>query len=142
MPKRAVAHTDGGNRTARGLAAYGVVIETGDETICISQSINGDSSNNEAEYQGLLAALRWAVRNEVTDLEIIMDAEVIVRQMTGVYVCRAPNLIPLHRKALNYAKAIPFIRFTHVLREFNAEADRLANEAMDAEALEAVKEAA
>lgn len=128
---RAVAHTDGGCR--KDIAGYGVFIQVespAPRLVEISEPLK-EASNNEAEYEGLIAALRWAVANDIHQLEVIMDSEVIVRQMTGRYVCRAPNLIPLFRKAKNFTKDIPILSIRHVYREENTEADRLANEAMD-----------
>lgn len=128
---KAIAHTDGGCR--KDIAGYGVFITYPDGSkpcVEISAPLK-DASNNEAEYAGLIAALQWAVQKKIFELEIIMDSEVIVRQMTGRYECRAPNLIPLHRKAKSYTKSIPILKIRHVLREYNKEADRLANEAMD-----------
>jgi ribonuclease HI len=128
---KAVAFSDGGCR--KDIAGYGVFIQVHSPKIRvveISEPLKG-ASNNEAEYQGLLAALRWAVQNKVHDLEMVMDSEVIVRQMTGRYECRAPNLIPLYNKAKHLTMKIPIFSIQHVRREFNTEADRLANEAMD-----------
>lgn len=127
---KAVAYSDGGSRAD--ISGYGVYIQIEDpaRTVEISEALK-NASNNEAEYLGLIAALRWAVQSKVHELEVIMDSEVIVRQMTGRYECRAANLIPLYRKAKNLTKDIPILKITHVLREFNKEADRLANEAMD-----------
>lgn len=128
---RAVAHTDGGCR--KDIAGYGVFIQVHSPEsrfVEISEPLK-DASNNEAEYAGLIAALRWGVDNKVHEFEVVMDSEVIVRQMTGRYECRAANLIPLFRKAKNLTKDIPILSIRHVYREDNVEADRLANEAMD-----------
>jgi ribonuclease HI len=88
-------------------------------------------TNNVAEYNGLLAALRWAVQEQVARLHIRADSELLVKQLKGQYRVKHPGLIPLYEEARGLIRQIGRVTFEHVRREFNKEADRLANEAMD-----------
>jgi ribonuclease HI len=127
-----VAYIDGGSRGNPGPAGYGVRIE--DEQATVVEELRGAlgvATNNVAEYNGLLAALTWAVDHTVTSLEVRSDSELLVKQMLGVYRVRNPGLQPLHQKARLLAARVGRVRFQHVRRELNKEADRLANEAMD-----------
>lgn len=127
-----VAYTDGGSRGNPGPAGWGVRIEDADgnlvDEFCGSL---GTATNNVAEYQGLLAALRWARDHDVATLRVRSDSELLVKQMKGLYRVKNPGLQPLHREAQQLAREIGRVTFEHVRREQNAEADRLANQAMD-----------
>jgi probable phosphoglycerate mutase len=126
------AYTDGGSRGNPGPAGYGVRIEDGSGTLIqeLYESL-GITTNNVAEYRGLLAALRWAREHGVTSLRICSDSELLVKQMKGVYRVKSPGLQPLYEQARQLAGEIGQVRFEHVRREQNSEADRLANKAMD-----------
>jgi probable phosphoglycerate mutase len=127
-----VAYTDGGSRGNPGPAGWGVRIEDGKgnlvQEFCGSL---GTATNNVAEYNGLLAALRWARDHGVTALRVRSDSELLIKQMKGVYRVKSPGLQPLFREARQLAAAIGRVTFEHVRREQNTEADRLANKAMD-----------
>jgi len=127
----AVANIDGGSRGNPGPAGYGVRIEQQDGTIVQLKASMAVATNNVAEYNGLLAALRWAVANGVGTLHIRSDSELLVKQMNGQYRVKNPGLQPLYEEARALVKQIGRVKFEHVRREFNKEADRLANEAMD-----------
>ena len=127
----AVANIDGGSRGNPGPAGYGVRIEQQDGTIVELKAAMAIATNNVAEYSGLLAALRWAVANAVGTLHIRSDSELLVKQMNGQYRVKNPGLHPLYEEARALVKQIGRVKFEHVRREFNKEADRLANEAMD-----------
>ena len=130
-PASAVANIDGGSRGNPGPAGYGVRIQPqGAEPIDLKQSL-GTCTNNVAEYSGLLAALRWAAANGCTTLHIKSDSLLLVQQMKGVYKVKHPGLQPLFEEARKLARQIGRVTFEHVRREFNKDADRLANEAMD-----------
>ena len=127
----AIAHIDGGSRGNPGPAGYGVRIERDDGTVEeIKQSL-GVATNNVAEYRGLLAALTWAVRAGIGRLHIRSDSELLVKQMRGDYRVKNPGLQPLWEEARRLVRRIGDVRFEHVRRELNKDADRLANEAMD-----------
>ncbi len=125
------ANVDGGSRGNPGPAGYGVRIERDDGTIVELKESLGRATNNVAEYSGLIAALRWAAANGVSKLLIRADSELLVKQMRGEYRVKSPGLQPLYEQARALARQIGDVRFEHVRREFNKDADRLANEAMD-----------
>jgi probable phosphoglycerate mutase len=128
----ATAHVDGGSRGNPGPAGYGVHIERDDGTVVELKQSLGIATNNVAEYNGLLAALRWALDHGIATLHVRADSELIVKQMKGVYRVKNPGLIPLYEDARLLVRQIGRVTFEHVRRELNKDADRLANEAMDA----------
>lgn len=127
----AVANIDGGARGNPGPAGYGVRIEQDDGTIVELKQALGTATNNVAEYNGLLAALRWAVDHGISTLHVRSDSELLVKQMRGEYRVKNPGLLPLYEEARSLVRRIRRVRFEHVRREHNRDADRLANEAMD-----------
>jgi ribonuclease HI len=131
-PEHLVAHVDGGARGNPGPAGYGVVIENehGKPVAEFGRYI-GHHTNNFAEYSGLIAALGYALEHKHPALRVLSDSELMVRQMNGVYKVRSPELRPLYEEAKRLARQLKWFRIEHVRREKNAEADRLANEAMD-----------
>ena len=127
----ATANIDGGSRGNPGPAGYGVRIEREDGGIVeLKQSI-ASATNNVAEYSGLIAALAWAAQHGLEKLHIRSDSLLLVKQMQGEYRVKHPGLQPLHEEARSLARRIGRVTFEHVRREFNTDADRLANEAMD-----------
>jgi ribonuclease HI len=127
-----VAYIDGGSRGNPGPAGFGVRLEDAHGVLVVEwHGAIGVATNNVAEYRGLLAALTWAVEHGVRSLEIRSDSQLLVRQMLGDYRVKNAGLLPLFKEARALAARIPKVRFTHVRRELNTEADRLANEAMD-----------
>ena len=131
---RAVANVDGGSRGNPGPAGYGVRIERADGSVEEMKQSLGIATNNVAEYRGLLAALTWAVGASVGRLHVRSDSELLVKQMRGEYRVKNAGLQPLWEEARRLVHQIGDVRFEHVRREFNKDADRLANEAMDAAA--------
>jgi probable phosphoglycerate mutase len=127
----ASANIDGGSRGNPGPAGYGVRIEREDGSVVELKEALALATNNVAEYSGLLAALRWAAANGIATLHIRSDSELLVKQMKGLYRVKNPGLQPLYEEAVSLARRIGRVTFEHVRREFNKEADRLANEAMD-----------
>jgi ribonuclease HI len=92
----------------------------------------GRATNNEAEYRALLLALEEARRRGATDVAIFSDSLLLVEQIRGRFRIKAENLKPLAREALDRARAFPKFSITHVRREKNRDADRLANLGADA----------
>lgn len=127
----AVAHIDGGSRGNPGPAAYGVYIARADGTIVELKESVGVATNNVAEYRGLLAALSWATSHGLDRLHVRSDSLLLIKQMRGEYRVKHAGLIPLWQEARGLSRQIREVQFEHVRREFNKEADRLANEAMD-----------
>jgi ribonuclease HI len=127
-----VAHSDGGARGNPGPAGYGVVIkdESGRKVAALSEYL-GRQTNNFAEYQGLIAALEYALKNGPKALKLISDSELLVRQIKGIYKVKNATLQDLHARAKELIRQLDWFSIGHALREHNQEADRLANEAMD-----------
>ncbi len=131
------AYTDGGSRGNPGPAGYGVRIEAGDGSLLAE--LHGalpSATNNVAEYRGLIAALAWALDHGEPHVLIRSDSELLVKQMRGEYRVKHPGLQPLYAEAREIAARLSRVRFEHVRRELNKEADRLANLAMDEAAAE------
>ena len=127
----ASANIDGGSRGNPGPAGYGVRIEREDGTVVELKEALPLATNNVAEYSGLLAALRWAVAHGITTLHVRSDSLLLVNQMKGQYRVKNPGLQPLYEEAVALERKIGRVTLEHVRREFNKDADRLANEAMD-----------
>jgi len=127
-----VVRTDGASRGNPGQAAAGVVIETpAGEVIATGKHYLGVMTNNQAEYRALILGLKAVAHYLPTAVSVYMDSELVVRQMLGQYKVRDAALQPLWQEARALAAELPRVTFTHVLRGRNAEADRLANEALD-----------
>src|SRR5918993_4912902 len=126
------AYIDGGARGNPGPAGYGARIEAADGTLI--EELHGGlgiNTNNVAEYHGLLAALKWAVDHGHRDVAIRADSELLVKQMRGEYRIKHPGLQPLATRARLLITQLDDVRFQHVRREQNKEADRLSNLGMD-----------
>jgi len=127
-----VAYIDGGARGNPGPAGYGVRVENerGDliEELC---GFLGSATNNIAEYNGLLAALRYANEHGHRIVRIKSDSELLVKQMIGQYRVKNPGLQVLFQQAQSLARTLERVAYEHVRREQNRDADRLANQAMD-----------
>jgi ribonuclease HI len=91
----------------------------------------GRATNNVAEYAGLLEALEVARDEGASEVEIISDSELLVKQMLGVYRVKHPNLVPMHQKAKKMVRGFGRFSIRHTLRAGNKDADRLANLAVD-----------
>jgi ribonuclease HI len=127
-----VAFSDGGARGNPGPSGYGVVVqdEAGRKVAALSEYL-GHQTNNFAEYQGLIAALEYAVANGHKALKVISDSELLVRQIKGIYKVKNAALQDLHGRAKELIAQLDWFSIGHVLRGHNEEADSLANAAMD-----------
>ena len=125
-------YIDGGARGNPGPAGYGVRVEnaTG-ELLDELHGALGVATNNVAEYNGLIAALKWALAHDERDVHVRSDSELLVKQMRGEYKVKHPNLQPLYGEARLLVARLGRVRFEHVRRELNKEADRLSNLGMD-----------
>lgn len=124
---------DGGSRGNPGPAAAGVSITDPDGTPLFEAGFHlAPMTNNQAEYNGLLYALREAKRIGATKLDIQADSELLVRQINGQYKVKNEGLRPLYERAIKDLRTFESWRMVHARREFNARADELANLAMDA----------
>jgi ribonuclease HI len=127
-----IAYIDGGARGNPGPAGYGVVItdQSRRKVAALSEYL-GRQTNNYAEYNGLLAALGYALEHGHKALKVVSDSELLVKQIRGQYKVKNPSLQELHRRARELIAKLDWFSIEHVLRESNREADRLANAAMD-----------
>jgi len=128
-------HVDGASRGNPGDAGFGVHVTDPDgEVVAELYGHLGRATNNVAEYQGLLHAMRWALARGAGSVDIFSDSELLVRQMAGRYRVKNPGLQPLYREASELLSRFTRARITHVRREQNREADALANRALDEQA--------
>lgn len=126
-------HTDGGARGNPGPGGAGVVLrDPAGSVVYAGGAYLGEVTNNVAEYQALLWGMRIARHAGARRLRVVCDSELVVRQMRGEYRVKSPALSPLFLQAQALRRGFDEVTFEHVAREQNTEADRLANEAMDA----------
>ena len=130
---KAKLFTDGGARGNPGPAAFAYVLqdEGGDVLAALGEAI-GVATNNVAEYSALIAGLEKAGELGVTELEVVSDSELMVKQMRGEYKVKNEALRELSLRAGRLARGIGSVSYTAVRREHNKLADRLVNEALDA----------
>ena len=126
--------TDGGSRGNPGPAAYGFVLEAEDGAVLAARGETiGVATNNVAEYSGLIAGLEEAIKLDVTELEVVSDSELLVKQMRGEYRVKNEALreLSLSRRR-GSARRLDSVEYRHVRRERNTRADGLVNDALDA----------
>ncbi len=126
-----VIHIDGGSRGNPGDAGFGVHVQSRDGEVTELYGFLGRATNNVAEYEALLHALRHALARGARTVALYSDSELVVRQMSGQYKVKHPDMIPLHRQARALWGKFDRVTFSHVRREQNRDADRLANQALD-----------
>ena len=123
---------DGGARGNPGPAGWGVLVkDEADQVVAELFGALPRSTNNVAEYNGLLAALDWCREHGAKAVHVKSDSLLLVQQMKGVYKVKNEGLKPLYGRARLLCHEIGRVTFEHVRREFNKDADRLANLAMD-----------
>lgn len=128
-------HIDGASRGNPGEAGFGVHVTAPDGTCQAGlYGYLGHATNNVAEYQALLHALRWALAHGERRVRIFSDSELMVRQLEGTYRVKHPGLLPLFQEAKGLLARFQEAPIRHVPREQNQEADRLANRALDEKA--------
>jgi ribonuclease HI len=124
---RLEAYIDGGSRGNPGDAGLGVYIPG---VVGIAEYL-GVGTNNYAEYSALVTAVRFAAFTRCEELHVFADSELVVKQITGDYQVKNENIRLLYDAALRWIALIPRFSISHVRREQNKEADKLANLAMD-----------
>lgn len=127
----AVIFADGGSRGNPGPSGSGAVLQVDGKTVAAMSKFIGTATNNVAEYTGLLIGLEKARALGFKRVEVRMDSELVVKQMSGLYKVKNENLLPLYEKACRLADTFTYFKIVHVRRELNKEADKLANQAMD-----------
>ena len=136
---KVVVEADGGSRGNPGPAGFGCVVFSADRTTVLAEHKHfiGQTTNNVAEYRGLIAGLEEARRLGANEVAVSMDSKLVVEQMSGRWKVKHPGLAELHQQARALASTFDGVTFGWIPRERNAHADRLANEAMDAAGLDA-----
>jgi ribonuclease HI len=126
--------TDGGSRGNPGPSAFAFILlsEEG-KTILEKAHFLGKATNNEAEYNGLLAGLAAAKEKGAEEIEVTMDSELVVKQMQGLYAVKSPNLIPLYNEARQRFSGFRRPVILHAPREHPVitRADALLNAELD-----------
>lgn len=128
----AIINTDGGARGNPGPAGIGVVFSSGTGKILYEfKAYIGETTNNVAEYQALILALKEAESLGYKELQILMDSELVVRQMQGIYKIKEPTLQVLAKQVLLLSNRFKKVAYRHIPREKNKAADKLVNQAID-----------
>jgi ribonuclease HI len=129
---RVTVNVDGGARGNPGPAAIGVVLRDGEGQMLeeVGETI-GEATNNVAEYRALLRGIELAKAHGASDLELIGDSELVVRQVEGRYKVKNAGMKELHAEVLRSLRDFGAWSICHVRRGDNADADRLVNEALD-----------
>lgn len=130
-------YTDGGSRGNPGVAGGGVIVKADGKILHTARLPFGLKTNNEAEYLAVKAALEWlqefVAEQPVSGTQFLLDSKLVVEQLNRRWKIKEPRLQPLAQECWAIIATFSFSpEFTHVAREQNAEADLLANEAMDA----------
>lgn len=131
-PDRVIVRADGASRGNPGPAAIGAIIEDGRGRVLASISRRiGRTTNNQAEYRALITALERAAELGARRVDVRLDSELVVKQIKGSYRVKTASLRPLYLRADGLLKGFHGFTIRHVPREQNAEADRLANAALE-----------
>lgn len=131
-PDLLLIHIDGACRGNPGEAGFGIHVE--DQTgrpVADLHGYLGEATNNVAEYQALLHALRYALEKGMRRVRVFSDSELVVRQIEGAYKVKHPAMKKLHGEAMALLGRFEEAAVSHIPRESNHEADRLANLALD-----------
>ena len=130
---RLTVYSDGGSRGNPGPSAYAIVVTSSGRVLHEHSEFLGVHTNNYAEYRGLIAAINKAIEMGADEAEFVMDSQLVIRQMTGEYRVKNPDMAVLHADAEALAELIPNVSYRNVRRseEFIPRADALLNEEMD-----------
>ncbi|HEX6782651.1 MAG TPA: ribonuclease HI family protein [Solirubrobacterales bacterium] len=128
---RFTVNVDGGARGNPGPAAIGVVLRDGGEVVEEVGETIGEATNNVAEYRALLRGIELAAARGATELELVGDSELVVRQVEGRYKVKNAGMKQLHEEVKRALRGFDSWSIRHVRRAENADADRLVNQALD-----------
>ncbi len=130
--KKIIIYSDGGARGNPGPAGIGCVLkdESGHNVAEIYKYI-GETTNNQAEYRAILFGVEKAKDMGAEEIDCYLDSELVVKQLNREYKVKNKDLAPLFTKIYNLSMGFKKVKFTHIRRELNSEADSLANKAMD-----------
>lgn len=130
---RLTVYSDGGSRGNPGPSAFAIVVTSDGRVLHEHSEFLGTHTNNYAEYRGLIAAISKAIEMGADEAEFVMDSQLVIRQMTGEYRVKNPDMAVLHSDAESLAALIPKVSYRNVRRsqEFIPRADALLNAEMD-----------
>ena len=125
-------YSDGASRGNPGPAGIGaVILDDKGKTVHEIAKYIGETTNNVAEYEALLAALDYCVKKKISPVEILADSQLLIKQLSGEYRVKHENIKPLYQKAQGYLTHLQVTGYKHVPRELNKAADKLANRGID-----------
>ncbi len=131
-PPRVHLFTDGAARGNPGPAGAGaVIVSPAGHIMAKIGKFLGESTNNVAEYTGLILGLKRAKAMGIKELDVFSDSELMVKQIAGDYAVKAEHLKPLHDEARALLKAFPEVHVAYIPREQNTAADEMSNRAID-----------
>ncbi len=128
---KATIFSDGGSRGNPGEAAIGYVIKLGEATVFESGQLIGIATNNVAEYTAIIRGLQKAKQLGFDDVEVFVDSQLVEKQLKGEYKVKSPELKLLYDELKSEIRSLKSFTVSHVRREFNKQADKLVNEALD-----------
>jgi ribonuclease HI len=132
LPKQVKVYSDGASRGNPGPAALGIVFyNIKDELVGEFKEKLGYQTNNYAEYMAMIRGLEICLKSGVEVIDFYCDSQLLVRQMIGEYKVKAPQIKELFLVAKKLEIKFKKVGFHHIRREFNTEADALANQALD-----------
>jgi ribonuclease HI len=135
MSNTYVLYSDGGARSNPGPAACAAFLyDANGELVKAGGEYLGSNTNNYAEYRGLIFGLKMAKEQDIGNLKCHLDSELVVMQVNGAYRVKEPTLKELWQQVESLKAQFAEIKFVHVRREANKEADRMVNEILDAAA--------
>lgn len=122
---------DGASRGNPGPASIGIVFIKNEETIKEASEYIGNGTNNHAEYTALIRALEISLENNFNSVEVKSDSELVVNQINKKYKVKDPDIKELFDKAYSLIEKMSYFKITHIVREKNLKADKLANAALN-----------
>ncbi len=124
-------YTDGASRGNPGPAAAAAIFYRGGKRINKKSALLGEKTNNQAEYEALIMALSEAKKIKARAVSCFLDSELVVRQLNHKYKIKDKKIVPLFIKVWNLSLDFDVVKFSHIPREKNREADDLANRLLD-----------
>lgn len=124
-------YTDGASRGNPGPAAAAAIFYRGGKRINKKSALLGEKTNNQAEYEALIMALSEAKKIKAKAVSCFLDSEFVVRQLNHKYKIKDEKIVPLFIKVWNLSLDFDVVKFSHIPREKNREADGLANRLLD-----------
>jgi phosphoribosylglycinamide formyltransferase 1 len=131
-PEKVIIYTDGGSRGNPGPAAAGFILtDSAGNQLCAKGLTLGETTNNVAEYTGLIKALQTAKKMNARQVTVFSDSELMVRQINGRYKVKSEQLKDLFTQAVGLLNKFEHWQVQHIDRDKNKEADKLVNKALD-----------